>query len=111
MDDLRRFRIATGLTVCAAGIVGYWIAELYPFWTHTGPAPGAGAQYVFVLIPTAAVACLASLTAVTLIVPDLRRNASLRSPLRVTVAIIALSMALMLCAFWANFGINVFSRR
>ncbi len=109
MNDTNRVRIAHWLTVVAAGIAVFWLLQLYPLLTHTGPAPGAGAQYVFVLIPTLAVATLVSVAAVALAGPALRRDASLRRPL--TVAALASSAVLMvlLLLFWVRFAVNATS--
>jgi len=109
MTMVSRFRLAYLLTAVAAATAAYWIVELYPSWTSTGPAPGAGAQYVFILLPTAALACLASLAAVGLSIPVLARDSSARSAIRVTAAGTALVIALALCAFWIHVGIHGFA--
>ena len=54
MSPTRRL-IALDLMIAGAiAVEWYWLVVLWPFLTGTGPAPGAGAQYVFILLPTVA---------------------------------------------------------
>ena len=110
MTTTIRFRIAAFLTGFAALVAGYWTVQLYPLYTHTGPAPGAGAQYVFVLIPSAAVACVASLAAVTLAVPALARDATSRSSVRWATATVAVLTSAVLVAFWVHAAMHQLGR-
>jgi hypothetical protein len=101
-----RIRLATVLTGFAALVAAYWIVELYPLYTHTGPAPGAGAQYVFVLIPSAALAGIASLAAVALLVPLMIRDRSTRSAGRWTIAGFAVISAGVFATFWVHVALR-----
>jgi hypothetical protein len=109
MTDSNRIRIAHGLAVAAAGITVFWLVQLYPFLTHTGPAPGAGAQYVFVLLPTLAFATLASLTAVSVAGPVLWRDRSLRTPFSLAALIAGTALSLLLVVFWVRLAANAAS--
>ncbi len=93
----------------SAGISVFWLLQLYPLLTHTGPAPGAGAQYVFVLLPTLALATLVSAAAVALAGPVLRRDTSLRRPLTVAALASSAVLTVLLLLFWIRFAINATS--
>jgi hypothetical protein len=106
MARILRFRLAYFLTALAAAIAAYWSVVLYPYWTHTGSAPGSGGQYVFVLIPTAALAWVAALTAIALIVPVLVKETSSRSGVRIAAATVASVTALAVSAFWLHVAMH-----
>jgi hypothetical protein len=97
-----RFRIVAFLTALAAFVAVYWIFQLYPLYTHTGSGPGTGAQYVFLLIPSAALSCLAALSAVALAIPVLVRDPASRSTVRWTTATVAALTTAVFCAFWIH---------
>ena len=77
-----------------AAIMGLWLIALWPMLTRTGPSPGAGAQYVFALIPSlAAAACLFVVAAFLA-----ARDRSTRAWQRVTVTAISAVGAVALTA-------------
>jgi hypothetical protein len=66
MTPAASLRLAGFLVGAALAIAVLWWWALWPMLTRTGPAPGAGAQYVFLLLPTAALAAVAALGGATL---------------------------------------------
>src|SRR5437588_1318405 len=106
MPILFRIRLATVLTSFAVLVAVFWIIQLYPFYTHTGPAPGSGAQYVFALIPSAALAAIASLAAVALMLPMMIEDVSIRSPGRWTIVGAAVITAGIFVVFWVHAGLR-----
>lgn len=49
--------IARTSTVFGSAISAFWVWVLWEYW-NGGPSPGAGAQYVFILLPTVLLAIL-----------------------------------------------------
>ena len=80
MQDRTKLYSAHAVTAVSLTILAYWIVVLRPFLTHTGPAPGAGAQYVFVLLPTLALATIGCLASAWIGERILRRDRSLLTP-------------------------------
>ena|SRR5687768_9322403 len=59
MKARTQLRLASGLVTLGMLIPLAWYWALRPFLRGEGPSPGAGAQYVFVLLPSVALAAVA----------------------------------------------------
>ena len=66
MTPRTRIWLATALVAMGVLIPLVWYAMLRPFLRGEGPSPGAGAQYVFVLLPSIALAAIALVAGGTL---------------------------------------------
>ena len=97
----RHLLLAATLQLLGVGIVAAWVWALLPFWRRTGPAPGTGAQYGFVLVPTIGIAGAALATSAFLVSRVRRRDPARRTP--ATLAVLVLS-AVAGCVLLAWFG-------
>jgi uncharacterized membrane protein len=103
MEDRTTFWIVRGLTVIAIGIVVFWLVLLYPILSHTGPSPGAGAQYVFVMLPSLAIAAILCLWSAWLAERALRRDHSTRTALNLATTAVATLVGIALSVWWGAF--------
>src|SRR4051794_23195104 len=90
-------RAATLLVLAGVAVLAAWGRALYPLWSRTGPAPGAGAQYVFILIPSVVVAAVLLATGTLWLARVRARDPAHRSAARLAVlalGIVATGVAL-----------------
>jgi hypothetical protein len=103
MTTTQRFALSALLTAIAVTIVTFWAVELYPLITRTGPAPGAGGQWVFAFLPMVGLATVLSMSAVGLEMPLLIRDRALRTPLRLVAGAGATVLAALLAFYWVGY--------
>jgi hypothetical protein len=89
----------------AASIVGlaipvFWLVVLWDFLHHRGPSPGAGAQYVFILMPTMALAMILLGVSAAAHVQALARDPSARRPVNWMITGISGLGFLVMTAYW-----------
>ena len=77
-----------------------WLVALWPFITGRGSSPGAGAQYVYALVPTVAVSTIGLLVASPLQLRELRRSLVRPSWPFAVLAACGLLGAAVLVAYW-----------
>jgi hypothetical protein len=98
-------RRAFALQLLGLGLVTLWLWTLLPRWRGTVPAPGAGEQYVLLLVPTIGIAGTALAIGTVLAGQVWHRDPSRRSAL--TLGAIVLG-AIGACILLAWFGVMVF---
>ena len=109
MTSKARLRLAHAGTASAALIAGIWLYTLYPMLTRTGPSPGAGAQYVFLMLPTVGIATLLALGSTVTGAHVLRSDPQFRGPLHTMLVFSSAALTTLLVSFWIRFALRASS--
>ena len=100
MSGHHQLRLASGLVVVGILIPIAWYWGLRGFLRGEAPSPGAGAQYVFVLLASIALAVIA-LAAGSTVAYKAHRRAAQRSTLSLLLAIVGAFAAIVLATWLA----------
>jgi hypothetical protein len=101
MSERNRLFVATSLVLVGLLIPIGWYLTLRPFLRGEGPSPGAGAQYVFVLLPSIGLAVITLAVGSAVAFKAQRRTVTQHPALGLLLALLGAFGAIVLAAWLA----------